>query len=133
MAYRQTGPSTYERVPGSAKYVTLSLRCPTRQRGNLPCSEMTLPQREQFNIQQNDVVAACLLDSTPIRVIGEDSSPSTKEKVYRFEKVCSYQQLQSIDTQSTAFSLDNGLYRLHLYAVTDSKLITNKQLSKRIL
>ena len=127
MVYRQSGPFTYEPVPGSMKYVTIALRCP--RDGGFRYREALLTPSEQFTIQQNDIVAACLLDtssSNPIRVVGyEDSGPS--KDVYQYNEPnfeqCTPSQLQTIDTQNSAFILNNGIYRLHLYAETDSKFV----------
>ena len=108
------------------KYVTIALRCP--RDGGFRCREATLTQTEQFNIQQNDIVAACLLDtrsSNPIRIVGEDRQGAPGH-VYQYNapnyEQCTASQLQTIDTQNSAFTLNNGEFRLHLFATTDSKL-----------
>ena len=126
MVYRQTGPSTYELVPGSMKDVTIELRCP--RDGGFRCREETLrTEAEQFEIQQNDIVAACLRDTSstnPIRIVGEDRTGASGH-VYQFNapnyERCTASQVQTIDTQNSAFTLNNGEFRLHLYAATDSK------------
>ena len=124
LAYRRTAPgaSTYEPVPGSTKLVTLTLNC--QNNGGFQCREVMLTQSEQFSVQENDIVAACLMDTSstdPIRVvaIGEQSS-SASNQVYQYNvrdyQQCSISQLQSIDTQNNNFILNNGRFRLHLYA-----------------
>ena len=122
LVYRQTGNSTYEPVPGSTKSVTLSLRCPSD--GGFQCGRLeTLSQSEQFTIQENDIVAACL-KSSPIRVIGDESSGSSRQ-VYQYDgflyQLCQTSQLQTIDVRNSDFTLNNGVHRFHLYAETNSK------------
>ena len=122
LVYRQTGASTYEPVPGSRMSVTLTLRCP--RDGGFRCDRVTaLAQSDQFTIQENDIVAACLMN-TPIRVVGEDS-PSSSNQVYQYNarnyEQCSISQLESIDVQNNNFISNNGRFRLHLYAETNSK------------
>ena len=122
LVYRQTGASTYEPVPGSSKSVTISLRCP--RDGGFQCGRVeTLSQAEQFTIQENDIVAACLKFS-PIRLVGDESSGQSRQ-VYQYDgsfyQLCLTSQLQTIDIQNSAFTLNNGVHRLHLYAETSSK------------
>ena len=122
LVYRRTGNSTYQPVPGSTKSVTISLRCP--RDGGFQCGRQeTLSQAEQFTIQENDIVAACL-KSSPIRVVGDESSGSSRQ-VYQYDgffyQLCLTSQLQTIDVQNSAFTSNNGVHRLHLYAETSSK------------
>ena len=122
LVYRQTGASTYEPVPGSSKSVTLSLRCP--RDGGFQCARLvTLSQSEQFTIQENDIVAACLKFS-PIRLVGDESSGPSRQ-VYQYDgsfyQLCLTSQLQTIDIQNSAFTSNNGVHRLHLYAGISSK------------
>ena len=126
LVYRQTGSSTYQPVPGSTKSVTISLRCPSH--GGFRSRSVTLSQSEQFSIQQNDIVAACLIDSgstNPLRIVGEGSSQSGSGQVYQYDvsgyQSCTTTELQSIDTQNPDFTSRNGIYRLHLYAEVSSK------------
>ena len=134
LVYRQTGNSTYEPVPGSTKSVTITLRCPSD--GGFRCQEVTLSQSEQFTIQRNDIVAACLMDSAstnPIRIVGEGSAQSGSGQVYHYDvsgfQRCRDTQLQSIDTQNPDFTSRNGICRLHLYAEVSSKQITSNACS----
>lgn len=127
LVYRQTGPSTYQRVPGSSRSVTISLRCPSH--GGFRCDRPaeTLSSSEQFAIQENDIVAACLKDSgaNQIELVGRQNSGPSRQ-VYRYNgnnyDQCTSSQLETIDTQNSAFTSDSGIYRLHLYAEIDSKL-----------
>ena len=128
LVYRQNGTSTYEPVLGSKKSVTLTLNCP--RDGGFQCREETLTQSEQFNIQENDIVASCLMDTgstNPIRIVGFNFLGSSKQ-VYQYNannyEQCSDMQLQSIDTQNSAFTEQSsslGSSTLHLYAETSSK------------
>ena len=126
LVYRQTGASTYQLVPGSRKSVTLTLRCSNRR--GFQCNRVeTLSQSEQFTIQENDIVAACLKDTgstNPIRLVGYQSSGPSND-VYQYNvnnyEDCTTTQLQSIDVQNTNFITNGGIYRLHLYAETNSK------------
>ena len=126
LVYRQTGASTYEPVPGSRMSVTITLRCP--RDGGFRCDRIeTLSQDEQFIIQENDIVAACLMDTgstNPIRMVGYQSSGSSTN-VYQYNannyEDCTTSQLQSIDVQNSAFTSGTVNYRLHLYAETNSK------------
>ena len=126
LVYRQTGASTYEPVPGSRKSVTISLRCP--RDGGFQCDRVqTLSQAEQFTIQENDIVAACLKDTgstNPIRLVGYQSSGASSD-VYQYNannyEDCTTSQLQSIDVQNSDFTSGTVNYRLHLYAETNSK------------
>lgn len=123
LVYRQTGPSTYQPTPGSTKLVTLSLTVPSD--GGFQCRNISLSQPEQFIIQKNDIVAACLMDNrstNPIRIVGEQNSGPSKQ-VYRYNadnyEDCTVSQLQTINinTQDGTF-LQSIKYRLHLYAET---------------
>ena len=126
LVYRQTGPSTYQVVSGSRKSVTISLRCP--RDGGFRCDRSyALTSSEQFDIQENDIVAACLKgtgSTNPIQLVGEESSGASRG-VYWYNdnrySSCTSSQLQTIDTQNSAFTLGGGVYRLHLYAETNSK------------
>ena len=124
LVYRQTSATTYEPVPGSTRTVTLSLRCP--RDGGFRCREETLTQNEQFSIQENDIIAACLMDDSstnPIRIVGEGSVGSGQ--VYQYNRnnyeSCTTAQLQTVDTAMSSFISQNGIYRLHLYADISSK------------
>ena len=125
LVYRQTGNSTYEPVPGSTRSVTISLRCP--RDGGFRCREETLDLNDQFNIQENDIIAACLIDyssTDPLRIVGEESSGSSRQ-VYQYNvnnyQWCRSSQLDTIDVQNSAFTENGGVFRLHLYAETTSK------------
>ena len=124
LVYRKTGASTttYTPVPGARTSVTITLRCP--RDGGFRCQEVTLSQSQQFNVQVNDVVAACLPSTRPIRIVGEQSS-SPSVGVYQYNAngfaQCSDSQLPNVDTQNTAFTLNSGRFRLHLYAEINSK------------
>ena len=111
-------------VPGARRSVTLTLRCPSRARAALPCIQVPLTRAEQFSVQENDIIAACLPTSRAIQVVGEQiSGPSMGVYQYSasgFER-CSDSQLPSVSTQSTGFSLSGGRLRLHLYAEVNSK------------
>ena len=118
LVYRQTGASTYEPVPGSRMSVTLRLRCP--RDGGFRCDRIeTLSRDEQFTIQENDIVAACLDtgSTNPIRMVGSGSSTNA----YQYNAEDCTSQLQSIDVQNSAFTSGIDNYMLHLYAETYSK------------
>ena len=127
LVYRQTGNSTYEPVPRSNKSVTITLRCPSD--GGFRCREVTLSQSEQFTIQQNDIVAACLMNNFfsiySLRIVGEGSNQTGSGQVYQYDRflyqLCTSTQLQTIDTQRSEFTSRNGIYRLHLFAEVSSK------------
>ena len=113
LVYRQNGRSTqYAPVPGSTKYVTITLR--SSRDGGFQCREATLSQAEQFNVQLNDVVAACLLDTSPIRVVGRSSSGSSKVYRYSSER-CTSGRFQTVDSNNRNFGLSSQSI-LHLYA-----------------
>lgn len=125
LVYRKTGESTYAPVPGTRKVVTLTPGCSSRG-AQLPCQEVALSPSEQFKVQQNDIIAACLPSLGSIRVVGEDSSgPSAG--VYQYDASgfaqCTDSQLPIVfaEAQSSVFTLNRGRFRLHLYAEIDSK------------
>ena len=127
LVYRRNPTSDiYQVVPGSRKSITLMLDC--RNRGGFQCDRTaTLTSDEQFIIQENDIVAACLKDTgstDPIQLVGEESS-ALSGNVYWYDgnnyDECTSSQLQTIDTQNSAFTIGGGVYRLHLYAETNSK------------
>ena len=130
LVYRQTGASTYEPVPGSTKSVTLTLNCANN--GGFECREEMLTQSEQFSVQENDIVAACLMDTgstDPIQIIGAIAFGSSRQ-VYQYNansyEQCSNSQLQLIDAQNSAFTEQRnflGSSALHLYAETSSKYL----------
>ena len=68
----------------------------------------------------------------PIQVVGEQSSgPSRQVYWYNGNNYddCTSSQLETIDTQTdSAFTLDSGVYRLHLYA----EIETNRKLLSRL-
>ena len=117
LVYRKTKISAYERVPGSIKIVTISLRCP--EEGGFQCRQERLPQSEQFNIQENDIVAACLMDTNPIHIVatGEESSGSSTQVYHYNANQCTTSQPQTINIDT----LQNSTFRLHLYAEIASK------------
>ena len=123
LVYRQMVNSIYEPVPGSKKSITLRLTCSNR--GGFQCDRVeTLSQSEQFTIQENDIVAACLRDTSstnPIRMVGYQTfGASTGVYWYNANNYedCTTSQLQSIDVQNSAFTSGSVNYRLHLYAET---------------
>ena len=128
LVYRQTGASTYDLVSGSKKSVTLTLSCSNR--GGFECREVMLTQSEQFTIQENDIVAACLMDTSstnPIHIVGAIAFGSSRQ-VYQYNannyEQCSNSQLQLIDTQKSSFTEQSGILgssALHLHAETSSK------------
>ena len=96
--------------------------------GGFQCREETLDLNDQFNITENNIVAACLIDLfsivNPLRIVGEESSGSSRQ-VYQYNvnsyQRCQTSQLDTIDVQNSAFTENGGIFRLHLYAETTSK------------
>ena len=125
LVYRKVGASTYAPVPGTRKSITLTPSCSSGGR-QLPCQEVALSQSEQFRVQQNDIIAACLPSVGSIRVVGEQSSGPSMG-VYQYNAngfaQCSDSQLPIVfaETQGSTFTLNSGRFRLHLYAEISSK------------
>ena len=125
LVYRKIGASTYAPVPGTRKLVTLTPSCSSGGR-QLPCQEVALSPSEQFSVQQNDIIAACLPSVRSIRVVGEQSSGPSMG-VYQYDASgfaqCSDSQLPIVfaETQGSIFTLNSGRFRLHLYAEISSK------------
>lgn len=127
LVYRKFGGSTSTYIPvlESRRSVRITLRCP--RDGGFRCREVTLSRSEQFTVQQNDIIAACLPSVGSIRVVGEQSSgPSVG--VYQYDASgfaqCSDSQLPVVladASQSSIFTLNRGRFRLHLYAEINSK------------
>ena len=130
LVYRRTaaGASTYEPVPGSTKSVTLTLNC--QNNGGFQCREVMLIQSEQFSVQENDIVAACLMDTSstdPIQMVGSIFLGRSRQ-VYLYDadnyQQCSNSQLQLIDTGAGNSFIEEtsglGSSALHLYAETNT-------------
>ena len=124
LVYRKIGTSTYAPVPGTSKLVTLTPSCSSGGR-QLPCQEVALSPSEQFSVQQNDIIAACLPSVRSLRVVGEQSSGPSMG-VYQYDASgfaqCSDSQLPIVfaETQGSIFTLNSGRFRLHLYAEISS-------------
>ena len=126
LVYRKTGTSNqYAPVLETTKLVTLSPSCSIGRR-QLPCQEVVLSPSEQFSVQQNDVIAACLPSTGSVRVVGEQSAGPSMG-VYQYNDNgfarCSDSQLPTVvaDTQSNTFTLNGGRFRLHLSAEISSE------------
>ena len=129
MVYRPSGPSTYKLVPESKRRVNLTMKCPSRRSEEFNCREEILLPAEQFTIQQNDIVAACLMEAPatyPIRVLGIDAQRVSviRGSVYEFGdhsfQQCTMSQLDVLDIKSKNIVLEpNGI--LHVYADINGK------------
>lgn len=77
---------------------------------------------EPFEIQENDVVGACIWDdgiSESLLLVGTTTNASLNQNLYQFDKQgyqnCETDQLESIDTSDSNFILRDR-WMLHLYA-----------------
>ena len=98
--------------------------------GAFECRTVSLGASEQFQIQENDIIAACIIDDRPIkplRLVGDRSGGN--EVVYQYNanryEDCTNTQLQTVDTDNNAFTTRSGGRHLHLYVNVESELILN--------
>ena len=115
IVYRRSSlnDDTYEPVPGSVTTKTLlhsdvsEFRCRTEE-------------VDSFEVQENDVVSACIEANNPLYLIGESNNESEidDQNLYqynrRFYEFCTNSQLMSVDTAHVDFILMTQ-HRLHLY------------------
>lgn len=121
MVYRRATPTsdTYQPVAGSNMSQLLSYN---DARAIFRCMTVVVPQR--FEIQENDVVGACVWDRgsvNPLYLIGDTNDNEANQKLYQYDMRdyddCTIEQLGSVDTADSDFRLRDE-WKLHLYAIT---------------
>ena len=104
MVYRREGTSsTYRVVENKFSLVSHTYRDDGR---SFVCTELQLAEDDQFEIQQNDVIAACLDTQRPLRITGQLSS--TGSQVYLADDSdydqCDDGEIDVIDSGSNTFN-----------------------------
>ena len=95
---------------------------------SVTCLTVTLAANEQFQIQTNDIIAACVIDDNPyreLRIIRRNSDQDSYQYNRGSYQDCTTQQLQTVDTQHRDFRVRSG-YGLLLYVNINCKLSTHK-------
>ena len=123
LVYRRSSPTSedYVQVPGS---VTELVLVDTNVRAQFRCGTITAAQ--PFEIQENDVIAACVWDDNdaaggrdinPLLLAGDNANAN--QLLYQYDRGglddCTASQLASVDTGHNDFRQRRD-YRLHLYA-----------------
>lgn len=116
--YRKESPtsSNYLPVPGSIREKIIDYR---DIRSSFGCMEEILGQDDEFEIQENDVLAACIWDKSsvnPLYLLGRNNN--LNEKLYQVDRRgyddCTTAQISTVDTSHSKFTLRDN-YKLHLY------------------
>ena len=118
IVYRRESPSSsnYRPVPGSITTKQLEYRDLSR----FGCLDETSIQ--QFEIQENDVIGACIMDMgriNPLYLVGGIGSSVQDQKLYQYDRRnyddCTTSQIGTVDTSRNDFRLRNR-FKLHLFA-----------------
>lgn len=112
MVYRRTTGNLYNAVPNSMHAVTLSFRYVTQQ--TFDCRRWNLTDTEQFLIQENDVIGACLFESEPLNMISVNNGANSH--VHRSDSYmdCNISAIGEINTADNFERVDT--FTLHLQA-----------------
>ena len=127
IVYRRESPSSsnYRPVPGSITTKQLEYRDLSR----FGCLDETSIQ--QFEIQENDVIGACIMDVgqiNPLYLVGGIGSSVQNQKLYQYDRRpyddCTTSQVGLVDTSHNDFRLRNR-FKLHLFANIGEKINTD--------
>ena len=117
LVYRRSSATSddYIQVAGSVTDLVLPNATVT---GDFRCG--TIAPTQPFEIQENDIIAACVWDDGPISplyLVGNGAS--TDQLLYQYDRLfydnCMASQLALVPTDLSEFRL-RGDHRLHLYA-----------------
>lgn len=110
MVYRSNNVAgVYDRVNNSLYYLKMNYeQLPTFGIG---CSAVTLNSSQQFQILQNDIIAACIVESDSDGINPLNVTSYFADKAYRVDVGCTDDSLNSIDTNldSSGFNRQNIL------------------------
>ena len=123
MVYRRSDPTSdsYVPVPGSIMSQLLG----SVEFSTFSC--MTVNAASRFEIQENDVVGACVWDDgnvNPLYLIGDTNDNDANQKLYQYDRSgyedCTSAQIGNVDTGHSDFR-QRDEWKLHLYAITGMK------------
>ena len=127
LVYRRSDSSdSYQPVANSTKLVSVTKS--DLNFNSVTCLTVTLAANEQFQIQTNDIIAACVIDNNPyreLRIIRRNSDQDSYQYNRMGYEDCTTQQLQTVDTQLRDFRV-RSRYGLLLYVNINCKLSTHK-------
>ena len=117
LVYRRNSATSDDYVPVAGSVTNLVL-LNALVTGNFRCA--TIAAAQPFEIQENDIIAACVWDDGPINplfLVGDDAN--TDQLLYQYDRTryddCTTSQLESVDIGQSDFRQRRD-YRLHLYA-----------------
>ena len=112
-------PTHYELVSGSSKTVQFTFG--QNKSNSFECFLENIPADQQFEIQENDIIGACLWqrdDIFPLGLVGFNVT-NQEELLYHYDKGnyghCENTRIDDINTEEKDFTKRNH-HRLHLYA-----------------
>ena len=116
--YRRSSPSSNNYQPVSGSITVVGVRY--RDMSRFGC--LNQPITQQFEIQENDIVGACIQDVSninPLYIIGDSGDSNRNHKLYQLNRgsyqQCRSDQIASVDTSHSDFRRRDR-YTMHLYA-----------------
>ncbi len=116
--YRRMSPTSDIYVPVTGSITSKILEY--RDLSSFDCLDE--PVTNTFEIQENDIVGACIWDKgsiNPLYLVGDTNSNNNNQKLYQLDKRgyddCTPSQIGSVDTDDNDFTLRDE-HILHLYA-----------------
>ena len=121
MIYRRSDPNSDRYVPVAGNIMT-QLLAPDEVGSNFSCK--TVAATEMFEIQENDIVGACVWHQgnvNPLYLIGDTADDNANQKLYQYNRLnyehCTGTQIGNVDTQHPRFRQTNQ-WILHLHVIT---------------
>ena len=121
MIYRRLDPTSDRYVPVAGSIMTQML-APNEVGSNFSCE--TVAATEIFEIQENDIVGACVRNQgnvNPIYLIGDTADDNANQKLYQEDRNnhedCTEMQIRNVDTGHANFRQRNE-WILHLHVIT---------------
>jgi len=115
VVYRRSSSGNYELVPESTTEWILS-----NDVSQFGC--FTVSPDQNFEIQENDVVGACVGSVNPLYLVGDTNDDNANKRLYRVINDCTMAQLAATNI---GYEQRNA-YKLHLYANTGIKTPSSK-------
>ena len=121
MIYRRSDPTSDMYVPVAGNIMTLLL-APDEVGSDFSCK--TVAATEMFEIQENDIVGACVWNHgnvNPLYLIGDTADDNANQKLYQEDRGghedCTSTQIGNVDTEHSKFKQRNE-WILHLHVIT---------------
>ena len=121
MIYRRSDPNSDRYVPVAGNIMT-QLLAPNEVGSNFSCK--TVAATEMFEIQENDIVGACIWNQGnvyPLYLIGDTTDVNANQKLYQYNRNnnedCTRTRIEDVDTGRSDFQQRNE-WILHLHVIT---------------